>query len=450
MSLFSAQNLSTWTQGQWTTVPSAEINSFSIDTRQIASKAMFVAIKTDKRDGHIFLADAKKAGASCALVQKHIPDVDIPQLVVTDTVKAFQLIAKNHRLTFKGPVIGVTGSAGKTSTKEILARLLGGTPVVLSTEGNLNNELGVPLTLTKIDPTKHSFAVIEAGISGPLEMHVLADMIQPDSAVVTLIAAAHLERLINLEGVAKEKSVLLQSVRLGTRYFPDSCLAYKAFQELTGKLCVLGNKDKGVSLTISHTENTTQISLLSDNQGRADFSLPRISDGMASNAALALQVARDLGIPDEVLNQRLQTWHAPSMRGQILKDKERLIYVDCYNANPASMLDAISAFEGVSAAFSRRLFVIGCMEELGTKASQYHTDFGKSFKPKLSDTVIILGDNAQYIARELPPLNIHVNPSRDFVQSTIAAFRGAVFMKGSRRYALETYIPDLINSTAHH
>jgi UDP-N-acetylmuramoyl-tripeptide--D-alanyl-D-alanine ligase len=450
MSLFSAHKLSTWTEGKWTSLPSAEITSFSIDSRHCAAGAMFVAIKTEKRDGHQFLNDAKQAGASCALVQNYVPDVDISQLVVKDTVKAFQLIAKNHRLEFKGPVIGVTGSAGKTSTKEILALLLGGKDTVLSTEGNLNNELGVPLTLTRIDPRKHTHAVIEAGISGPSEMQLLADMIQPDSAVVTLIAPAHLEKLITLEGVANEKSVLLQKVRSGTRFFPASCLAYHAFKALTGKVCILGSKEKGALVTLTHTATTIELSLCGDTLPQVNFSLPRVSDGMASNAGLALLVALDLGIPSEVLNSRLKTWHAPSMRGQILTDKERLIYLDCYNANPASMHDALSAFERASANHTKRLFVIGCMEELGAKAAEYHTEFGKSLKLKISDEVILLGDNAHYIASNLPPTQAHINPSRDTVQSKIASFRGAIFMKGSRRYALETYIPDLIKSTASH
>jgi UDP-N-acetylmuramoyl-tripeptide--D-alanyl-D-alanine ligase len=449
---FKPELLSLWANGRWNHLPEKPIFNFCFDTRELTEGALFIALKTDKRDGHDYISDAIKAGASCALVDHEVSHLNIPQLIVKDTLKAFQLIAHAHRSLFKGKVIAITGSAGKTSTKELLALLLGAKEgnTVLATQGNLNNHIGVPLTLTRINLSEHSYAVIEAGISGPNEMQSLAEMIKPDSALVTLVAPAHLSGLGNLEGVAKEKSKLLKTVRSGTAYFPETCLTFDAFKDLPGKICTIGSGSNSVELKIRHNNLTTEIVLLAKDLPLTPFCIKRVSDGMASNVALALLAARELGVSTETLNRRLKEWSAPSLRGEIIYNKQRLIYLDCYNANPASMLDAVQSFEHVSAEHSRRLFIIGCMEELGDKAAEYHSELGSSLKLKSSDSVILIGDYAKQIAGNLKEANVSINPSTDVIIQAIAQFEGAIFMKGSRRYALEKLIPDLITQQGTH
>src|SRR5258708_8991935 len=186
---FSPALLAQWTGGQWTVQPARPLVGFTVDTRRVRSGQMFVALKTEKRDGHDYLVDAETAGAGAALVATPNRALTLPQLVVRDPLAAFQAIAREHRQAFRGRVIGISGSAGKTSTKDLLALLLGGeTCGVVATEGNLNNQLGVPLTLTRLDPALHQYAVVEAGISVPGEMQPLADMIDPDVALITLVA----------------------------------------------------------------------------------------------------------------------------------------------------------------------------------------------------------------------------------------------------------------------
>ena len=210
---FPPSLLAAWTGGRWTAQPVSSLSGFTIDTRQLRSGQVFVALKTGKRDGHDFLATAEMSGASAAIVSTPAEGLRLPQLVVADPLKAFHAIAREHRRLFKGPVIGISGSAGKTSTKNLLALLLGGAEAgVLATEGNLNNHLGVPLTLTRLDPSAHHFAVVEAGISAPREMAPLAAMIEPDIAIVTLVAPAHTAELGGLGGVAAEKAVLPAAV----------------------------------------------------------------------------------------------------------------------------------------------------------------------------------------------------------------------------------------------
>ena len=168
MSLFAADKMAAWTGGRWTRLPEASLTGFNQDTRLLSAGQVFVALKTDRRDGHDFLEEAQNRQAVAAVVEREVPGSSLPQLVVPDSLTAFQRIAREHRREFHGTVVGVTGSVGKTSTKDLLALLLGGTPAVLATEGNLNNHLGVPLTLTKLDPVAHRAAVIEAGVSGPI------------------------------------------------------------------------------------------------------------------------------------------------------------------------------------------------------------------------------------------------------------------------------------------
>ena len=213
----------------------------------LAAGQVFVALKTDKRDGHDFLNEAQTRGAAAALVDREISSMTLPQLVVGDVLAGFQRIAREHRREFPGTVVGVTGSVGKTSTKDLLALLLGGAPKVLTTEGNLNNHLGVPLTLTRLDPAIHDYAVVEAGINTPGEMQGLAEMIEPDHAIVTLVAPAHLEKLGTLEGVAFEKSRLLAANRDGgLAVFPFSCTRFESFRALTNPL-VLVPENEGMT-----------------------------------------------------------------------------------------------------------------------------------------------------------------------------------------------------------
>ena len=196
MPSFDPEMLAAWTRGWWTRRPAEAPVGFSVDSRRLTPGVAFVALKTAKRDGHDLLADASRAGASAAIVAKEIPGIDLPQLVVGHPLAALQTVARAQRRNFPGPVIGITGSAGKTSTKELLAALLGGQESgVLATEGNLNNQIGVALTLCRLDPERHRFAVVEAGISAPGEMRLLAAMIEPDVAIVTMVGAAHLEEL---------------------------------------------------------------------------------------------------------------------------------------------------------------------------------------------------------------------------------------------------------------
>lgn len=470
MPIFPHEKLAAWSGGRWTRSPAGALTGFSQDTRTLGAGDVFVALRTDKRDGHDFLADAAVRGAAAALVSREVAGANLPQLVVADALAAFQQIAAAHRREFSGRVVGVTGSAGKTSTKDLLALLLGevgpasaglaqmgpaeagpthAARGVLKTEGNLNNHIGVPLTLTRLDAALHRDAVIEAGINKCGDMAELVAMIQPDHGVVTLVGPAHLEQLGSIEGVAAEKVQMLTAVRGGgLQVFPVSCYAYAPFRALANPLVLVPANEAMVRVdgatiifTVLHRPDRTEVTL----GAKRTFILRRVSSGMAQNAALALALASELGVDDTTLQARLSTWQPSKWRGEMQRVGEAEVYCDFYNANPASMQDAIHAFTSLARPESPRLYVLGGMEELGAHAAEFHQQLGRTMLLRPGDFLFAIGTHAAALREGLlengnDPAQIAVVTDLAPVRAKLATFRGAAFIKGSRRYQLETVL----------
>ena len=457
MPSFAPEKLATWTGGSWTRIPGGTVTGFNQDTRTLSAGQVFVALKTDRRDGHDFLKEAQQGGAVAALVGREVAGTTLPQLVTTDPLGAFQRVAREHRREFHGTVVGVTGSVGKTSTKDLLALLLGDSPDVLATAGNLNNFIGVPLTLTRIETT-HRAAVIEAGISVPGEMAGLAEMIEPDHSVVTLVAPAHLEQLGSVEGVAAEKSRLPAANRPGgLAVFPVSCWAYEPFRALANPLVLVPESEgmtkvgaRTVKFNVFHRPERTEVTF----EGRRRFVLRRVSAGMAQNAALALALASELGVRDAALQARLENWQPSKWRGELRQSGEATVYCDFYNANPASMTDAIDAFNGAVGGDLPRLYVLGSMEELGAESATYHRQLGRLLHLRRGDFLFALGSQAAALREGLlengnDPAQVAVVADVAPVRERLAGFKGAVFLKGSRRYQLETVLDPQAIAHAH-
>lgn len=451
MASLSAEQLAKWASGVWLGGRSpAAVTGFHQDSRQLQPGQCFVALKTPLRDGHDFLPAAREAGASCALVAQAYEQLDLPQLQVADPLAAFQAIAREYRETFSGPVVAITGSCGKTTTKELLGLLLG--PRCLKTEGNLNNTIGVPLTLTGLDAALHDFAVIEVGISEPGEMEILAGMIHADLALCTLVGPAHLDQLGNLEGVAREKSRLLAQTRAdGPVFFPADCLQYPEFRQLAARSRVA--TPPGIELPIDVlqvdnymvdklTEGGCRLTIESAASLSETYELPFASPGLISNAVLALSAARHLGVAPDSLRERLRNWRADGHRGVWLQRGGVRIYDDCYNANPASMAEALAAFTAATPGEEPRLYVLGCMNELGENSLRLHREVAARLPVRPQDRVIFVGREAEAYAEGLAKSGAHATSVQtvggvEDVFAHVAGFRGSVFIKGSRGYALE-------------
>jgi UDP-N-acetylmuramoyl-tripeptide--D-alanyl-D-alanine ligase len=463
MPQFDPAQIARWTSGRWTVLPPARLSGFAIDTRRVRTGEVFVALKTVARDGHDFLATALQAGAAAAIVSSPNLNVALPQLIVEDPLAAFQVIAREHRRGFTGPVIGITGSAGKTSTKNLLSMLLGThaePSPVLATEGNLNNHLGVPLTLTRLDLSSHQFAVIEAGISAPGDMTVLAAMIEADVAITTLVAAAHIKELGSIDGVAFEKSQLSASVRPpGVAIYPAQCATFPAFRDLAVKQIQVvpialdtrvNSRANSVGYFLKQSEETTRLELLTGEGKMSSFTFRRVTDGMAQNAALAICAALHLGVSAPLIQERLQTYSPTAMRGEWRRVSDCLLYLDCYNANPASMRDALVTFRAVAPAKEPRLYVIGGMEELGDQAGRYHHELGGEIELRTEDTLVTIGDYADdlYAGAIEPGVSasqISIVTTHADIAAAITGFRGSIFVKGSRRYQLEMALGSLLD-----
>jgi UDP-N-acetylmuramoyl-tripeptide--D-alanyl-D-alanine ligase len=448
MPSFSSSVLEKWTGGRWAIRPAADTLGFSVDSRRLSPGHGFVALKTERRDGHDYLAEALKAGASMAIVSHLVLEVALPQLIVADPLAALQSIAREHRKAFKGTVVGVTGSAGKTSTKELLALALGSEAGdVLSTEGNLNNHIGVALTLTRLDPTTHRFAVIEAGISAPGEMAILARMIEPDMAIVTLVAPAHLADLGGLESVAREKALLAHAVRPGgTIIFPADCADYPSFASLPPEHRMMLEKAPavrggGVPYSVFHQGDRTTVAVELAGSD-AVVTLRRTTDGMARNVAMTICAATTLGATVHEIQRRLVSWRPSQLRGEWKVSEGRRIYLDCYNANPASMADALATFDALAPTAEPRLLVVGCMEELGADSERYHFELGKSLRLRKGDRLVAVGGLAGSIRTGALAAGVHsgqieISETVGPLVAGLSAFKGSIFVKGSRRHELE-------------
>ncbi len=458
MAIFDPDELENWSCGTWKEKPKEKVTGFSIDTRKINTGELFIAISAE-RDGHDFLTSAKLNGASGSIVERVKLNVSLPQLLVKDSLTAFHDIAYRHRQKFKGTVIGITGSCGKTSTKDILGLLLG-EEKALCTEGNFNNQLGVPLTLLRCDNGKHKFAVIEAGINQIGEMSMLASTISPDLVVVTVIASSHLEGLETIEKIGSEKAELFsQTADVKTVIFPEECLKYEKFlnryKKGNGTIVVREgepaskpNSNEAFYSIWTETNKIGGSSLLRlwrHESPSLSIPMPFLSRGMGRNAALAVLAALELGVPAKEISERLPRFRPSALRGRHFQGRGRSYLVDCYNANPESMKDSIDFF-GQRFARQAKLYVLAGMEELGAKGPELHEEVARCIKLKDTDLVILIGEKAAWMA---PGLLVNgsldnqviVLPEMADAIPVVDDFDGAVLFKGSRSYELEKLLP---------
>jgi len=454
MVAFSPVHLQNWSKGEWTSSPSDKLYGFSIDSRKISTGDVFVAIRS-ARDGHEFIKSAMENGASAALVEDAVPSLSFAQLQVENSPRAFLDIARGHRDSFQHPVVAITGSCGKTSTKEAMAGLLNSP---LFTLGNLNNHLGVPLTLLRLDSAIHRTAVIEVGINHRGEMAGLTNCIAPDLVVITMIGQSHLAGLGGIEGVAEEKSVLWRDSN-AKAIFPESCLKYDAFGKLirAGKSYLVLKKgeapeslDPNSAYFEFWTETNKQggsgvLKIWHPESSELEFVIPAMSEGMASNMALSVLASLELGISANQISERLPQYKPPALRGVRLQGRGREYFVDCYNANPSSLRDSMEFFLNQSTG-RKKMMILGGMEELGPDEEKLHQDTGGQIYLGEEDQVVLVGPKASWMASSIiengaRPEQVIVLECAEDCRSLVEDFEGNIFLKGSRKYKLEEIIP---------
>ena len=459
MSNFDPKKLSEWANSRWKGRVKRPITGFSIDTRNLRPGELFVALKTPRRDGHDFLVHATQRGASGAIVSKVNPHIGLPQLPVDDPLDALQTIAARWRQEFDGPVIGITGSVGKTSTRDLLALLLGEEGVHRTRE-NFNNQIGVPLSLLAIFPDRHRCAVVEAGSSAPGELEILAKIIDATASLITGVTPTHLEGFGTVEQIAREKAYLGCYTRPdGSVIFPHYCTRFSSFDNFPATSIILApeNTSGPINLPASQVVYWTEkrgstpaggcrLTLRQSPHEEKRFELPPVSPGMVCNAALAIVMAGQMGVSDRDIQDRLNRWQPASLRGEIIQCGKTLYYVDCYNASPASMVDAFASFELNTPPEMPRLYVLGCMAELGRQSAELHREVGQQLKMRPGDKALICGEDAASLRQGLlyagnleDQLKVLETPEE--ARPELSSFEGSVLLKGSRAYRLETLLP---------
>jgi len=381
---FTASELAAATGGTWAGGVPGPVAGVSTDTRSIPSGSAFVALRGERFDGHDFLAEAARSGAACAVVLREragaVP-AGLPALLVDDTLRALGAIARHHRLRFALPVVGVTGSNGKTTTREMIAAILATRGPVLKTEGNLNNEVGVPLTLLRLDAS-HAAAVIEMGMNRRGEIGRLTALAEPRVGVVTNAYPAHLEGLGTVDGVADAKGELYKGLPadgIVVANADDPRMLHRARKSGRRVLTFSGGQDREadvVVLDVLSEDPDGMRFLLGIGTKELEVTLPLVGAHNAVNAAAAAAAALALGCTDREIVRGLAAVRTVGRRLRIERLPSGVLLVDdCYNANPASMKAALATLRKL-AGTGRAVAALGDMLELGAAEADLHRELG--------------------------------------------------------------------------
>ncbi|HYW30806.1 MAG TPA: UDP-N-acetylmuramoyl-tripeptide--D-alanyl-D-alanine ligase [Gemmatimonas sp.] len=421
----------------------APLAGVSTDTRAIRRGDLFVALNGDKFDAHDFLAGARDAGAAALVVSDvhKAVGLGLPVYVVPDTLVALGQLATAWRRAWGRTVVAVAGSNGKTSTKELLKAALGQTLVVHATVGNLNNLIGVPLSLLAI-PSDAEIAVIETGTNTPGEVARLRAITEPDVAVLVSIGEEHLEGLGDLAGVLREESDIFDGASLAVvaSAYPEAA-AIAATRART--VVRAGLHDADVSPSDWGLDDEGRPWLLFDG---VRFELPLRGAHQAANAMLAVAVARACGVPLDQAAAGMAAMPVPSMRGVWQTLGRAVLINDAYNANPPSMRTAIDLLGRVGHG-RQRVAVLGSMRELGLQSAAQHVAVAKAALASPADLIAVTGEFAGAFATLAPddPRVLRAEQFDDLwpMLEPRLAPDAVILLKASRGMRLERLVPFL-------
>jgi UDP-N-acetylmuramoyl-tripeptide--D-alanyl-D-alanine ligase len=422
---------------------STEMRSITTDTRKIGKGDVFLALKGERFDGHDYLRDAVRDGAAAVIVSRvpKLTALGVPVYEVGDTLVALGALANYWRRAWGKTIVGVAGSNGKTSTKDLLKASLGRSYSVHATTGNLNNRIGVPLTLLSL-PANADVAVIELGTSLPGEVAMLRDIAEPDIALVTSIAEEHLEGLGDLAGVLREEAAAYDGVAVGIAPSAQPEIAEAARGK--AKRVVIAGLDPSANLKPDRWE------IGPDGLGVIEIGGVTIKPPVRGlhnlrNAMLALAVARECGVTYEDAAQGIAAMPQPKMRVAWEQLGNVTLINDAYNANPGSTRAAIELLQGTGTG-RQRVIVLGTMRELGAASEQCHADIVSLALASGADIVAGIGEFA-------PALEKRKDAERVITASDVEDLwpqlegrlqRDAIILlKASRGVQLERLVPHL-------
>lgn len=378
-------------------ISNKEFTGVEIDSRNIMEGNLFIATQGERVDGHSFIPSVFEKGALAVICEKLPEKMDGTCILVEDSFQALKDIAKCYRSILDIKVVGVTGSVGKTSTKEVLASVLSERYCVLKTAGNFNNEVGLPLTVLRIRK-EHEIAVLEMGISHFGEMERLAEIAHPDVCVITNIGPCHLEFLGDLDGVLKAKTEMFQYLNPnGFACLNGDDAKLMTIQSVNDKKPVFFGKGSNCVVTATDINNKGLLgseALLHINGQTAHFHIHIPGEHMVQNALCAATVGDAFGLTLEEIVSGIEKAETVKGRSRITDTGKLVVVDDCYNANPVSMKAAISLLE---TAVSRKVAILGDMFELGENEEKLHQDVGSFLSHTNINVVICIGALAKNI-----------------------------------------------------
>lgn len=364
--------------------------SIQTDTRKLTEGDMFFALKGPNFNGNLFAKQALEMGAAYAVVDEDVDGSDPRVLRVEDTLATLQELARYHREQFSIPFIAITGSNGKTTSKELVSAVLASHFITYTTQGNLNNHIGVPLTLLSVRKNAQ-MAVIEMGANHQKEIEGYCYYTQPTHGIITNIGKAHLEGFGGEEGVKKGKGELFDYLRVhnGIAFvFADHAVFQNMVQGIRDVIWY-GTREGDVQGTVSMSEPFLQVSVNKGFPSSIHIQSQLVGDYNLPNILCAVAVGRYFGVPEEKIRTAIENYIPSNSRSQLVKDGTNSVVLDAYNANPSSMHLAIENFAKLHA--QKKVLMLGGMMELGSSSLQEHKNIAALIKQHPWDAVVLVG-----------------------------------------------------------
>ncbi|GEP52613.1 UDP-N-acetylmuramoyl-tripeptide--D-alanyl-D-alanine ligase [Flavobacterium noncentrifugens] len=407
--------------------------SVSIDTRKIEPKSFFVAIKGENFDANTFAKEALEKGASYVMIDNSDYFIDSRTILVDESLSALQELAKFHRQYLKVPIVALTGSNGKTTTKELINAVLSQKYNTKATVGNLNNHIGVPLTLLSFNP-ETEIGIVEMGANHQKEIEFLCELAQPDFGYITNFGKAHLEGFGGVEGVIKGKSEMYQYLAANDKMafvnFEDPIQAEKS-KQLKSFTFGLNRSDANLNITSVTANPFVSVSF-------EDVSIQSQLIGLynANNINAAIAIGKYFEVVDESIKQALESYIPANNRSQLMVKNGNEIILDAYNANPSSMAVAIENFLQLDK--PEKVMILGDMFELGNESLQEHHNIVDSVRQTDDVSCYFIGKD--FYANKIEKDNFTFYKTFDELASELKrqGFRNKIILiKGSRGMALE-------------
>ena len=411
----------------------------STDTRDGVSGKLFIALEGVNFDGHNFIQQAEDLGASAVIIHKKV-DSNLPTLVVNNSEEAYQKLAAWHRQSFSPIVIAITGSNGKTSTKNMLHSILSLHGPTLSTKGNLNNHLGVPKTLLELEKN-HQYCIIEMGANHVNEIALLCKLAQPDIAIITNANNAHLGEFGSEKNLVKAKGEILESLSGdGIAIINKSSPHIDIWEKMSGtqNLTFFGNESNIYASNIKQFKSTLNFSL-NFNRSSINITLSMVGLHQIENVLAAATCAIKIGISPDLIKKGLEKVRSEKGRLELIELQNFTILDDSYNANPQSVKAAIDSLKQFS---GKKVLVLGTMAELGKDSSKLHQEIGDYAREQNIDSLITIGQEAQCFKGS------HFDDIESIFNEINNYHKGAtVLIKGSRKMELNKLVDILINTS---